>query len=133
MNEELIREIQSTRFQIVRFREGYEMSDVDRFLNELSAKVAQGVASPADIDAARFRPVRLREGYDMDWVDATLDNLRARLSTTPSAAAPPAAAPAVPPSAATPRQDAVPTRPPSVIQEVGSSGLGRLWGRLFGR
>jgi hypothetical protein len=49
-------------------REGYDMGEVDAFLDRLCERLAEGRAVTKKIDKARFTPVRLREGYDMEEV-----------------------------------------------------------------
>lgn len=62
-------------FTLVQGREGYDIEEVDRFLDRLAA--ALGEEPPAitaeQVMSQRFKPVRLRTGYDMQEVDAFLD------------------------------------------------------------
>jgi DivIVA domain-containing protein len=62
-------------FTLVQGREGYDIEEVDRFLDRLA--VALGEEPPAitaeQVMSQRFKPVRLRAGYDMQEVDAFLD------------------------------------------------------------
>lgn len=55
-------------FRLVRWREGYDTSEVDSFL----AKVSDASVTSADVMAVQFRPVRLRSGYAMGEVDRYL-------------------------------------------------------------
>ena len=130
--DELIQQIHDVRFTPVRLREGYDMGEVDLFLDDLEQLVR--LSRPVDplIDAARFTPVRLREGYDMADVDRFLDTVQAasaallRGAPAPeSGAATPAAtpAPAVPTSTTSPTSSSA-----SVIEERPG-----LFGKLFGR
>ena len=64
-----------SRFRMVRWREGYDTSDVDA----LVALIDAGTVTRDDIAQARFRPVRLRPGYDMDEVDMYLDRAEKEL------------------------------------------------------
>lgn len=64
------------RFKLVRWREGYDVAEVDAFVAKVEAG---GVASSADVESVRFTPVRLRQGYEMGAVDAYLDGIAARL------------------------------------------------------
>ena len=72
MNDALAEEIERSRFTPVRLREGYDMNEVDTFLDRLCAMLRAGEPVAATIAAARFTPVRMREGYDMDEVDRLL-------------------------------------------------------------
>ena len=70
-------------FSRVRWREGYQVGDVDDFLLEIRPLLDGRLPDPALADRivnARFRPVRLRAGYDMMQVDAYLDQLHALAS-----------------------------------------------------
>lgn len=58
-----------SRFTVVRWREGYEIADVDSFLSQLTA----GPTADIDVSAVRFTPTRLRPGYVMREVDEYLD------------------------------------------------------------
>ena len=66
------------RFSRVRWREGYDIAEVDAFL----AKVDAGSAASADVQSARFTPVRLRWGYAMGEVDAYLASIEDALRTS---------------------------------------------------
>jgi DivIVA domain-containing protein len=72
----LLREIQAARFSPVRLREGYDMGDVDNFLDDLAGAIGQGADVGALVDNARFATVKLREGYDMGEVDRFLEQVR---------------------------------------------------------
>ncbi len=80
---DLVARIREVRFTPVRLREGYDMSEVDDFLDELEAVVSAGRPLAPLVDAARFASVRLREGYDMADVDSFLAEI-VRLSTDPA-------------------------------------------------
>jgi DivIVA domain-containing protein len=64
-------------FTRVRWREGYEMAQVDAFLERLMATVeGRYVERPVTADEIReviFTPVRLTHGYAVEEVDAFLD------------------------------------------------------------
>ena len=105
-------QITNVRFTPVRLREGYDMGEVDQFLDELAAASDRGEPLRPMVDRARFTPVRLREGYDMGDVDAFLE----QMASAPAGA--PTAAPDAPVSAT----------PAGVIQEQRG-----LLSRLFGR
>jgi DivIVA domain-containing protein len=89
-------EVSNVRFTPVRLREGYDMVEVDKFLDliegELAARyvalantAATSVPSFAfagnDISEKRFTTVRLREGYDMGEVDRFLDRAEESVRT----------------------------------------------------
>lgn len=61
------------------FRTGYATAEVDDFLDEVTAAIAQGRQVP-DIATRRFTVQR--GGYAMDEVDAFLDELLAGLTGT---------------------------------------------------
>lgn len=65
------------RFTVSRFREGYEMLEVDEFVDRVMATVERRSTSKPvtvhDIRNTRFTPVRLREGYDIVEVDEFLE------------------------------------------------------------
>ena len=136
MNEDLVREIDRIVFTPVRLREGYDMGEVDRFLDALQAEVAAGRPIRHRVDGARFTPVRLREGYDMGavdhflaWLVATMEERLGdeRVPTDDAGAAPQAAPPHMspPPAAAAPT---VAAQTSSVIEEHPG-----LWARVFRR
>ncbi|WP_405060439.1 DivIVA domain-containing protein [Kribbella sp. NBC_01505] len=65
-------------FTRVRWREGYDMAEVDAFLERLLATVeGRYVEQPVTADEIRevsFTPVRLTHGYSVDEVDVFLDS-----------------------------------------------------------
>jgi DivIVA domain-containing protein len=67
----------SPRFTPVRLREGYNMMEVDEFVERVMATVnGQPVERPVtarEIQNAQFSPVRMREGYDVVEVDLFLE------------------------------------------------------------
>src|SRR5690349_14386128 len=73
-------------FTRVRWREGYDIDEVNAFLERLAATVeGRYVDSPvtvADIRNVSFTPVRFREGYSVDEVDAFLDQAAQALTNT---------------------------------------------------
>jgi len=69
---DLIRELESTRFTPVRLREGYDMGEVDEFLDRLGQAARDGQPFAPLVAGAEFTTVRLREGYDITEVDALL-------------------------------------------------------------
>jgi DivIVA domain-containing protein len=64
-------------FTRVRWREGYDMAEVDAFIERLTATVegrySDAPVTAADIRNVSFTPVRFREGYSVDEVDAFLE------------------------------------------------------------
>jgi DivIVA domain-containing protein len=61
-------------FTVGRFREGYDMAEVDAFVDKVYAALdGRVVLTPADVQGIAFTPVRIREGYDVAEVDAFLD------------------------------------------------------------
>ncbi|GAA1695488.1 hypothetical protein GCM10009745_46590 [Kribbella yunnanensis] len=73
-----------SNFTRVRWREGYDIDEVDAFLERLAATVeGRYVDTPvtaADIRNISFTPTRLREGYAIDEVDTFLDQAERGLS-----------------------------------------------------
>jgi DivIVA domain-containing protein len=70
-------QLPSPTFTPVRLREGYDIVQVDEFVDRLLATVnGLPVKSPVTVRELRnvsFRPVRVREGYDVDEVDQFLE------------------------------------------------------------
>lgn len=62
---------EAPQFSVVRWREGYDISDVDAFIAQVSA----GTVTSEDARKVRFSPTRLRPGYDMGEVDEFLDSI----------------------------------------------------------
>jgi len=64
-------------FTRVRWREGYDIADVDAFIERLTATIeGRSIDQPVTVDDIRnviFTPVRFREGYDVQEVDTFLD------------------------------------------------------------
>lgn len=69
---------------MVRWREGYDIRDVDTFL----ARVDAGLVTSADIDAALFAPTRLGRGYAMGEVDDYLAGIQQGLPSSAQTIAP---------------------------------------------
>ncbi len=70
--------ISPPKFATVHIREGYDIDEVDAFINEVVSLIRPG--SPDNelaqrITRIRFTPVRIRRGYNMDQVDAYLSEL----------------------------------------------------------
>ena len=90
-------EVANKRFTPVRLREGYDMGEVDQFLDEVAEELRRrakaigellfrGNKSPfragltkEDVANKRFTTVRFREGYDMGEVDLFLDQVEVTL------------------------------------------------------
>jgi DivIVA domain-containing protein len=97
-------DVDNVRFTPVRLRTGYDMGDVDSYLDQvkahldaLDAAVAGTGRPPGPLKRAAFTPVRLREGYDLGEVDAFLaqvDAEDARLRGLTRSGIAPAASPA---------------------------------------
>lgn len=69
------------RFTRIRFREGYNMDDVDEFFRRAhhALESRDGSVTASEVHSVRFRPVRVKEGYDMGEVDEELDSVAAAL------------------------------------------------------
>ncbi|MEH3034546.1 MAG: DivIVA domain-containing protein [Aeromicrobium erythreum] len=67
----------------MKFREGYDVDEVDDFLLAVERRLTgrPDSALAHDIASVRFTPRRLRGGYDMGEVDAYLDELHRRAET----------------------------------------------------
>lgn len=77
------------QFRTTRFRESYDISEVDAFLAEIGPWLAGRLPNPEAarrISEARFSPVRMRPGYDMDAVDDHLAELEKLASQGPTPA-----------------------------------------------
>lgn len=78
-------QVRATRFTERKWREGYDMGDVDAFLLRVQAAldaVAGGRVPPLradDVLNARFQATKFRTGYDQDEVDDLLDQVTATL------------------------------------------------------
>ena len=64
-----------SRFTLVRWREGYEIGEVDAFVAQVNA----GSVTGARAQTVQFTPVRIRHGYDMGEVDDYIDRIAAQL------------------------------------------------------
>lgn len=68
--------VESVRFIPVRWSEGYDMDEVDAFLDRIAAGCrGEGGPTVEQIERQRFTPVRFSEGYDMDEVDTFVDEV----------------------------------------------------------
>lgn len=77
MNEDLVREIRQSQFQMTGFRVGYHVDEVDGFLDQVCTSLERGEDVADLVERARFSPVK-RKGYDMSQVDALLDRIVGR-------------------------------------------------------
>jgi DivIVA domain-containing protein len=71
------------RFSTTRLRPGYDMEEVDAFLDEIRDTflgIREPLLAPDEIRAKQFSTTRLRPGYDMEEVDAFLDEAELRLA-----------------------------------------------------
>jgi len=91
VNESLLAEIEQSRFRPTRLREGYDMGEVDAFLDDLCTLLRSGEPIAGLIGEVRFTPVRLREGYDMDDVDSLLQHVASSVGSVPTGETSPAA------------------------------------------
>lgn len=64
------------RFPRVRMREGYDIGEVDTFVEHIRATLSTTLTA-AEVQAVQFTTVRLRLGYDMQAVDEWLDAVQA--------------------------------------------------------
>ncbi|WP_433006305.1 DivIVA domain-containing protein [Kribbella sp. CA-294648] len=74
-------------FSRVRWREGYDIAEVEAFIERIEATVeGRYVERPVTADEIRnvsFTPVRLREGYAVEEVDAFLDHAAQSMAGRP--------------------------------------------------
>lgn len=78
-------DINQVRFSMTKFRAGYEMSEVDAFLDSLQKSLLQweagrsGTILAGEVVHQRFSVTKFRNGYDQDQVDDFLDQATATL------------------------------------------------------
>jgi DivIVA domain-containing protein len=79
--------IRSVTIPRVKFREGYDIVQVDALVESVAAPLDHwerygSYTGPLadDIARVRFQPTTFREGYDQDFVDDLLDGLVATVS-----------------------------------------------------
>jgi DivIVA domain-containing protein len=64
-------------FSCVRWRGGYDMAEVDAFVERLTAtaegRYVERPVTAEEIHSVAFRPVNFRQGYAIEEVDAFLD------------------------------------------------------------
>ncbi len=86
-------EVEGVVFAESRFREGYDMQEVDAFLERCVASIrwVEGGPRPADLLTPdevmnqRFAQTKFRAGYDQSEVDDLLDRVVSALRATPAA------------------------------------------------
>lgn len=72
-------ELPKVKFSLTRFREGYDLADVDAFLEHLRDTLVQwesgrpGLILSGEVAETRFAVTKFRNGYDQDQVDNFLD------------------------------------------------------------
>jgi DivIVA domain-containing protein len=76
-------DVRSRKFSTTKFREGYDIEEVDGYLDEIgqtltsleggAAPATPGLVGPEDVLAKVFDTVKFREGYAIDEVDDLLD------------------------------------------------------------
>ncbi|GAA4844805.1 hypothetical protein GCM10023221_23930 [Luteimicrobium xylanilyticum] len=76
-------DVRSRKFSTTKFREGYDIEEVDGYLDEVgqtltsleagAAATTPGLLGPEDVLAKVFDTVKFREGYAIDEVDDLLD------------------------------------------------------------
>lgn len=106
------------RFTTTRFRAGYDMSEVDDFLDRCDQALDSGDGSVTaeSVLAMRFTPTQFREGYDMEEVDVLLDEALAPRFAAPAPGD--AAAQAMPPQALAQGQPSQPDHASSAERPV---------------
>lgn len=80
---DLITQVQRSKFSITKFRDGYDLEDVDEFLDHLVLKLQQDASRPELLQllgSAQFRVTKFRDGYLAEQVDSFLENLQSALS-----------------------------------------------------
>jgi DivIVA domain-containing protein len=82
-NLELVEHVRSVQFTPVRFRESYDMQQVDAFCDQLEASISAGKPIGPMVETARFTLARMREGYEREEVDSFFAEV-ARLSVSGS-------------------------------------------------
>ena len=70
-------EIDRVSFTQVKFREGYDIDEVDAFVAAVRASIAAGPSATGALGSdavrnTRFQPTKFRPGYDQNEVDALL-------------------------------------------------------------
>ena len=85
-------DVLNARFMPTKFREGYEMAEVDQFLDQIARTLgrleagytsdADGgrLVAPDDVRNKQFVATKFRGGYDVDQVDDFLDKVQVTLT-----------------------------------------------------
>ena len=81
--DEFAAQLRDVRFTPVRIREGYDMGEVDQFLDELEAAARRGSGLAALVSTASFTRVKFREGYEIGEVDQFLQRMATVTVTSP--------------------------------------------------
>jgi DivIVA domain-containing protein len=74
-------DVRQVRFARATLRAGYNLDEVDEFLDRVERQLLGGPGRPArpltaqDVIEQRFRATRFRAGYDQDEVDDFLDRI----------------------------------------------------------
>lgn len=83
-------DVTHARFRATKFREGYDLDEVDDYLDRIVATLRArqageaGDVTLADLDTVAFTATRFREGYEMADVDDFLDRVRVELGGKPA-------------------------------------------------
>lgn len=78
-------EVNKAKFSLTKFRAGYELAEVDGFLDSLHNALVQwesgrpGTILAAEVVQQRFAVTKFRNGYDQDQVDDFLAKATATL------------------------------------------------------
>ncbi|WP_114423686.1 DivIVA domain-containing protein [Nocardioides houyundeii] len=70
-------QVNAALFPVTRFRVGYDMQEVDRFLARIGEDLTSGDPriQAQEVADKRFKPVRMRDGYGVNEVDDLLDQV----------------------------------------------------------
>lgn len=103
-------QVLNTKFSATKFREGYDVEQVDDYLDRVMATLTayeagdrpgRGLLTAAEAQGARFSATKWREGYDVTEVDDLIDSIISTLRSYEADTTPPPE-PAVPhPASAT--------------------------------
>jgi DivIVA domain-containing protein len=77
VNEELVQQIRYSQFRTTGLRAGYDVNEIDAFLDRLITDLERDHDVSGLVEAARFSPVK-RRGYEMTQVDDLLDRIAGR-------------------------------------------------------
>ncbi|WP_276313210.1 DivIVA domain-containing protein [Bifidobacterium sp. CP2] len=80
-----VESVRNKIFSTVRFREGYDVDEVDDFLDVVMERMKAGrPMTAAELSSQTFSTVRLKQGYDVGEVDEFLAELAADASERPA-------------------------------------------------